>query len=75
MARYCDSEGGCGGEIADDARSDAVFCSNACRQREYRRLKKVLAPWGGDAGAALDYLLSHPPWQSVTDSSPDSRNA
>ena len=56
MTTYCDSEGGCGREIVG-ARSDAEFCSNACRQREYRRRKKILAPWGGDADALRADLL------------------
>lgn len=42
-------------------RSDARYCSSACRQREYRLRKRLLAPWGGDAEVALAYLLAHTP--------------
>jgi hypothetical protein len=74
VTTYC-HEDDCAREI-DGARSDAEFCTNACRQRAYRRRKKALAPWAGDADAALDDPLARQKRRfAVTDSSPDSRNA
>ncbi len=42
----------CGQEFAA-SRSDSRYCSSACRQRAYRRRKRLLAPYGGDADRAL----------------------
>jgi len=69
---YCHEED-CGAEI-DGARSDAEFCSNACRQRAYRRRKKMLAPYGGDWDALLVDLLAKQKKWSVTDNFAASRN-
>lgn len=75
----------CGGQVfayrgaSRSLRSDATFCTNACRQRAYRRRKKV----SQDPQAALDQALSNlDRIMSVThncadssSSTPDSRNA
>ncbi len=54
-------------------RSDARYCSSACRQRSYRRRKRVLAPYGGDLEwAAADALAK---MLAVTASTGTSRNA
>ncbi len=51
MTRWCGDDA-CGAEL-QEGRSDARFCSSACRQRSYRRRKVLLGPYGGDAEAAL----------------------
>lgn len=43
----------CGGVIPENARADARFCSVACKQRTYRLRKRLFAPYGGSADAAL----------------------
>jgi hypothetical protein len=48
----------CGDKIPAGRRSDAEFCSSACRQRSYRRRKRLFAPYGGDANRALAWLIS-----------------
>lgn len=66
---FCDC-----GEPVLAARSDAEFCSSACRQRAYRRRKKIL-----DEHGTWENVLSHLVEESkrfgVTDSDSDSRNA
>ena len=47
MSARCKS---CHKPVPDDARADALYCSNACRQREYRRRRAATnalreAPW------------------------------
>ena len=42
----------------DASRSDALYCSAACRQRAYRRRKRLLAPYDGDADRALSEALT-----------------
>jgi len=67
----------CGEALPEDARTNALYCSNACRQRHYRERKKLLAPYGGDnraAFAALPAVLQDLVG-GVTDNSDESRNA
>ena len=55
--RFCDDDR-CGKPLDDAARSDSAYCSNACRQRAYRRRKRLLAPYDGDPDQALRALLA-----------------
>lgn len=69
--RYCEDDD-CGKEI-HGARSDARFCSDACRQRSYRRREASLKRYGGTWAAVFDAIVgSH---ASVTDRPTSSRNA
>jgi hypothetical protein len=38
-----------------------LYCSPGCRQRSYRERRQLLAPYGGDAGRALDDIIGR--WQ------------
>ena len=41
----------CGARIADEARRDKGYCSDACRQAAYRERRKTRAPLARMAGA------------------------
>lgn len=61
---------GCGEELA--GRSDARYCSGACRQKAYRDRKRILDRYGSWENVLAE-LTANPPW-SVTDTGADSRN-
>jgi len=52
---YCFNDD-CGRELTA-LRSDARYCSNACRQRAYRYRVRLFVPYGGDLDRALDAAL------------------
>jgi len=61
------------GQQVEAGRSDVRYCSSACRQRSYRRRKRLLAPYGGDVDLALTDALAK--MLAVTASTGTSRNA
>lgn len=65
--RRCD---GCS-EAIRGARSDAVYCSSACRQQAYRDRRRFRARWGDDPDEALRQLMAELQmrgyWSGVTD--------
>jgi len=83
VARYCQDDE-CGEVIEAGKRADAAYCSNACRQRSYRRSERLLSVENVERIVAGDFGQRHPELaammreaaqQRVTAKRPTSRNA
>jgi hypothetical protein len=67
--RFCE----CGERLSQEARADVEFCSNACRQRAYRRRRSALKRYGSWENAIAEITAAME--ACATGGQAESRNA